>query len=367
MHATQTKTVRNKYFIVIFIKTKVEDAFIDACRTVFSNIIILDNFKNITLESAAQHLCSVDGSGVSKDYIIKYLNKNNFLICLMNHDDYSLAGFAYGSANSPVKYDWSSFYVNVLCAHNHLKAVGYTLTCILKLMAIEVHKKTRAKTGFVLDSIDGANTIAFYNTQDILPINAASSDLHRKWDVDVSLGPRLKKQMSHIELKIRNRHVQGETMFEFAARTNDTPPMPGENLYELLIQKLFKPNKQTRQQTNIEHPRLLGIRKKITAKKHRRKQQIRELKPQLKLYNDDLDSYDRLSMSEFIRRERAVWYLDDELISSSDIGKLKKRKTRLTKRIKKTKKNKFNDSKNYWNVLRNSSSLSSSSSKQKTK
>ena len=64
----------------------------------------------------------------------------------MNHDDYSLAGFAYGSANSPVKYDWSSFYVNVLCAHNHLKSVGYTLTCILKLMAIEVHKKTRAKT-----------------------------------------------------------------------------------------------------------------------------------------------------------------------------------------------------------------------------
>jgi len=362
LQPTQSKMVKNKYFIVPFIKRKTEPLFINACAAIFNNTVLLENFKNISLRDTTKHLCTVKGTGVDEDYIVDNLNRNQFLICLMNHDDYSLAGFVYGKVNDPHKYTWSAFYINVLCAHNNLKAIGFTLVNILKLLSIEINKNDPSKIGFTLDSVDSPNTIDFYNKQDILPLSS-KSNLLRGWKLDPSINIERSLIQKITRIEVKKRANSGS--FDFKSQSSEeTPPTPREDFMERLTRQLFKHQKKetpTKDFVLINHPRLKGINKKITKKQRKIDKQTREIQRQLDESNAYMNSSEHMSFDTFVRQPD-LWYLDEGRVSPTELNLLKKKKERKTKRLKKHRP-RFHDSNNYFNVLRQSSSPSLGSDK----
>ena len=327
LNNTKTKHVKNRYFVVLFVKNNIDGDFINSCEKIINNIIYLPNFKNILFQDI-QHLCIVDGKGVDHEYIQKHLERSNFILCLMNHFDYSLAGFVYGKSNKPDKYKWSSLYVSVLCGHNYMKGIGYQFMNILKLIVIELNKINSNKNGFVLDSINNPNTLDFYDKQDILPIHS-DNPFHRFWRFDriEGLEESLQKniQKSRIQLKIRGNE------FEFISNEQSTPRTPRNNLLESL------------RSTTVEKKQEIKS-KKIKEKINKKKRQTKELKRQLQIANEDLDSEDKYTLDEFLR-DRSLWHLEEDRISKTDIKRMINQKTRK----------RFKDSQNYWDVLRISS------------
>lgn len=317
---TENKKVKNRYFLVLFVKNNIDSEFIRSCEKIIDNIIFIPNFNNFIFQNI-QNLCIVDGRGVDHDYIQKQLNRSNFILCLMNHYDFSLAGFVYGKTNKP--YDWSSLYISVLCGHQYMKGIGYQFINIIKLIVIEINKINPNKNGFVLDSINNPNTLQFYDKQDILPLSP-DKPLHRFWRIDRTTDYS-KIQKSRIQLKTRGDN------FDFNSNSQSTPSTPRSNLLELLKSKVFEKTQEIKSQ-------------KIKHKINKKKRQTKELKRQLKLANEDLDSDEHYTFQEFIR-DRTLWHLDDDKITKHDIKKLKKQKTRK----------RFKDSQNYWDVLRISS------------
>ncbi len=317
---TENKKVKNRYFLVLFVKNNIDSEFIQSCEKIIDNIIFIPNFNNFIFQNI-QNLCIVDGKGVDHDYIQKQLNRSNFILCLMNHYDYSLAGFVYGKTNKP--YDWSALYISVLCGHQYMKGIGYQFINIIKLIVIEINKINHNKNGFVLDSINNPNTLQFYDKQDILPLSP-DKPLHRFWRFDRRENYST-IQKSRIQLKTRGEH------FDFNSNSQTTPSTPRSNLLELLKSKVFEKTQEIKSQ-------------KIKHKINKKKRQTKELKRQFKLANEDLDSDDHYTFQEFIR-DRTLWHLDEDKITNKDIQKLKKQKTRK----------RFKDSNNYWDVLRISS------------
>ena len=323
LNHTENKNVKNRYFLVLFVKNNIDSDFVRSCEKIIDNIIYIPNFKNFSFQNI-KHLCIVNGKGVDHEYIQKQLNRSNFIICLMNHYDYSLAGFIYGKTNRPIKYDWSCLYISVLCGHQHMKGIGYQFINIIKLIVIENNKINHNKNGFVLDSINNPNTLQFYDKQNILPISP-DNPLHRFWRFDRNHKSDF-FQKSRIQVKLRE-----DDNFDFISNSQSTPTTPRSNLLELLKSKVFEKTQEIKSQ-------------KIKQKINKKNRQTKELKRQLKMANEELDSDDHYTFQEFIR-DRSLWHLDEDKITKKDIQKMKKQKT----------KKRFKDSQNYWDILRISS------------
>lgn len=370
LQTTKTRTSKNRYFIAFFLKSNIGEVFINSCRQISNIVVLLDDLNKLSLQDAVSNVCLSRDGGVDEEHIIKYFKQSNFLICLMNHDDYSIAGFTYGHSvykpNKPNKLNWMAFEVEILCGHNQMKSVGYNLTNILKLIVLEINKTNPKIIGFILTSVKVPSTLQFYDRQEIIPMNK-SNPLKRFWQIGerdiTTLRERLRT--SRIQLKVKTPTSSSSIeKFEFLDRSSHTPTTPRDNFIELLTSRIFQLDEKDEEiildEAN-QHPSIYKLSKKAKKLKTKKQSQIKKIQRQLNEFNYGVDSEDKAQLEDFIQSRN--YDLEGEtLIHPYQIEDIRKKIRERKKRIKTRKlRPRFRDSKNPYDVLNMSSSLSSSS------
>jgi hypothetical protein len=97
-------------------------------------------------------------------------------------------------------FPWAAFYVDYLCAHNHLAQVGGKLMKLLKTICIAMNYLNKEKTGFILTSIDTQNTLDFYYHAKLKPINSSQHKLRLYWDFDSEKDFKLIEQTRNLKV-----------------------------------------------------------------------------------------------------------------------------------------------------------------------
>lgn len=359
LQTTKTKSVKNRYFVAFFLKSNVGHVFIDACRKISNIVVLLDDLNKLSLQDTVYNVCGSSDGGVSEDYILKYFKLSNFLICLMNHEDYSIAGFVYGHSvykqGKPNKYNWLAFEIEVLCGHNSMKKVGFQLSNILKLLVVEIHKVEKKINGFTLHSVNVPSTLAFYDRQEIVPLDI-SQPLERFWKIKQG---DLREFMKTTRMQMKRKTPSS---FEFLDKSN-TPETPRENFIGLLTERIFKVDVQEDDiiSDDTQHPTIYKLSKKIKKLKTKKQEQLKKIQQQLdELINYGVDSEDKVLLEDFIKTRD--YNLDGEsLVSSYEINNLKKQMQEKKQRLKTRKlRPRYRDKKNPYDLLRLSSSSSSS-------
>ena len=245
---SRKKTI-NRFFFVVYVNKETSDnvTFMDACRKL-TNLIVRVSFSRVNIIGKYKYLCK---GMLNPEYIIQQLHHADFLVCVLNQVDGTLAGYTFGnlyindtySRQISLRYSmplrWAAFYIKVLCGHSLFKGPGPVLMNFLKCLTYYISLLEPTKNGFMLDSIDTKDTIAFYQSNGVIPFIdqpiLPDVDMNESLDINPNLfrfwvlppykkmKPILKQFKKYdIKFKVNPREREGLELEE----PNTPPPVP---------------------------------------------------------------------------------------------------------------------------------------------
>jgi len=208
----------NRFFIVIYTTSHNfhNPVFMDAVNKMTPYVLEQD-FNKISLSNALSYLCH---DKLNDEYILEKIEDADFLVCLMNQEDGTIAGFMYGRLflDKIFQYygkyflPWVLFEIDILCGHSLLKGPGIIMMNFLKCFTYYLsifnlrHSTPKEKSGFVLYSDDNEKAVRYYDRSGVNILNKSIHDL-RFWKIPPY--PIMKKELS-IYIKSNFMLVSGD-------------------------------------------------------------------------------------------------------------------------------------------------------------